>query len=457
MTVHQLKKKLTSLLGQDNVLASREDLLCYAYDATKRVHVPEIVVFPGSVQEVSGIFRIASQARTPVVPRGAGSGMTGGALALQGGIVLAMNRFDQILEIDEDNLVAVVQPAVITGRLQRVVQEKGLFYPPDPASLDFSTLGGNIAENSGGLRAVKYGVTKDYVLGLEVVLPSGEVIQTGSKCVKDVVGYNLTQLLVGSEGTLGVVTRAILKLLPLPEAKQTLSAVFPDIHGAGRTVSEIIRRKVIPATIEFLDKNALWCVEHYLQLGLPESAGAFLLIEVDGDPAILEKEIRQVQSICEANQALKIEVAQDEKDQERLWKARRSVSASMAHYGAFKKINEDVVVPRASIPEFIKNVQEISRRFDVPVINFGHAGDGNIHVNVLVMKPEDEPRCHEAVEEIFARTVELGGRISGEHGIGVSKRDYIAKNLEPGVLELMKAIKKSFDPHNILNPNKMFP
>lgn len=457
MTLNQLKQKLVSLLGKENVLDSREDLMCYAYDATKRVFAPEVVVFPGDVREVSAIFRIANELQCSVVPRGAGSGMTGGALPVLGGIVLATNRFDRILEIDEDNLVAVVQPGVIIGRLQRVVQEKGLFYPPDPASLEFSTLGGNIAENSGGMRAVKYGVTKDYVLGLEVVLPSGEVIQTGSKCVKDVVGYNLTQLFVGSEGTLGVVTRAILKLLPLPEATKTLSAVFSDIHRAGRTVSEIIRQKVIPATMEFLDKNALWCVEHYLKLGLPEAAGAFLLIEVDGDPEILEKHIRQVRNICAANQALRVEIAEDEKAREHLWKARRSVSASMAHYGAIKKINEDVVVPRGSIPEFIKDVESISEKFEVPVINFGHAGDGNIHVNVLVLKAEDEQRCLQAVKEIFTRTVELGGRISGEHGIGVSKRDYIDQNLEPEVLELMKQIKKSFDPKNILNPGKMFP
>lgn len=451
-----IRHRLLHLVGRERFLDSPEERAVYSYDASKAKYLPDAVLFPESVQEIAAILSIARQSGIRVIPRGAGSGITGGALPLQGGVILGLNGFDRILEIDEDNLVAVVQPGVVTSRLQEAVREKGLFYPPDPASMEFSTIGGNIAENSGGMKAVKYGVTKDYVLGLEVVLPSGEVINTGSKCVKDVVGYNLTQLFVGSEGTLGVITKAVLRLLPLPEARKTMSAVFADMQSAGRTVSRIIKDKVIPAAIEFLDAKALWCVEHYLKLGLPEGAGAFLLVEVDGDPDLLEKDILKVQHICEANQALTIEVAGTHDEQERLWRARRSASASMAHYGAYKKINEDIVVPRASIPDFIAKVQDIADRFECPIINFGHAGDGNIHMNVLVPGPEDLERGHQAVEAVFDVTVELGGRISGEHGIGLSKREYIGKNLSPEVQALMKRIKAAFDPGDILNPGKMF-
>ncbi len=451
-----IKKRFLHVLGRERFQDSPEERAVYSYDASRAQFLPDAVLFPESVQEIAAILKIAQEHRVRVIPRGAGSGITGGALPVHGGLILALNGFDQILEIDEDNLVAVVQPGVVTSRLQAAVREKGLFYPPDPASMEFSTIGGNIAENSGGMKAVKYGVTKDYVLGLEIVLPSGEIISTGSKCVKDVVGYNLTQLFVGSEGTLGVVTKALLRLLPLPEAQKTMTAVFSDMQAASRTVSQIIKDKIIPAAIEFLDAKALWCVEHYLQLGLPEGAGAFLLVEVDGDPDLLEKDIVKVRDICKANQALKIEIARTYGEQERLWRARRSASASMAHYGAYKKINEDIVVPRASIPDFIARVERIAERFACPIINFGHAGDGNIHMNVLVPEPEDLERGHQAVEAVFDLTVELGGRISGEHGIGLSKRDYIDKNLSPEVQALMKRIKVSFDPGNILNPGKMF-
>jgi glycolate oxidase len=452
----QFSRSCREVVGEDNFSTAREERITYAYDATRKKSLPDVVVFPQSVSQIAGVMRLANEHRVPVVPRGAGSGMTGGSIPVEGGVALVLNGFNRILDVDTDNLVAVVEPGVVTHDLHKTVEAQGLFYPPDPASMTFSTIGGNIAENAGGMRAVKYGVTKDYVLGLEVVLPNGEIVHTGSKCIKDVVGYNLTQLFVGSEGTLGVITQAILKLLPLPEAKATMTAVFPSIVAAGRTVSEVVRRKIIPTTMEFLDKHTIWSVEQYLDFGLPKGAEAFMLIELDGDQDLIDKNIRRVKEVCEDNGALEVNIAADAAEQEELWRARRSVSASLSHHKPIKKINEDIVIPRASIPEMIQAIEEISRESGVLVANFGHAGDGNIHVNVL---PQHEPldRAEWAVEAIFRKTVELGGRISGEHGIGTSKKDYMAINLEPSALDLMRSIKKAVDPNNILNPGKMLP
>ncbi|MFW6179784.1 MAG: FAD-binding oxidoreductase [Desulfohalobiaceae bacterium] len=452
----RIRKQLLDILGEEGFADSPEERIAYAYDATQKKSLPEAIIFPTTVEQISQVLELANQQHIPIVPRGAGSGMTGGSIPVQGGLALVLSGLNRILELDTKNLVAVVEPGVVTSELQHEAESYGLFYPPDPASMSFSTIGGNIAENSGGMRAVKYGVTKDYVLGLEVVLPNGQIVHTGSKCLKDVVGYNLTQLFVGSEGTLGVVSKAILKLLPLPEAKKTLTAVFPSILAAGRSVSEIVRRKIVPTTMEFLDKNAIWSVKQYLDLGLPEGAGAFMLIELDGDQEQIEKNILRVKEACESMGAMSVRIASDRSEQEELWKARRSVSASLAHHQAITKINEDIVVPRASLPEMIQAIEDISRQAGVLVVNFGHAGDGNIHVNVL---PKQEPldQAYWAVEAIFRKTVELGGRISGEHGIGTSKRDYLHMNLEPAVLQLMQSIKQAIDPNNILNPGKIFP
>jgi glycolate oxidase len=452
----QDRKQLLDILGKDGYADSQEERITYAYDATQKKALPEAVLFPATVKQISQVLELANKRRIPVVPRGAGSGMTGGSIPVQGGLVLVLSGFHRILELDTENLVAVVEPGVVTRELQQKAEEYGLFYPPDPASLGFSSIGGNIAENSGGMRAVKYGVTKDYVLGLEVVLPTGEIVHTGSKCIKDVVGYNLTQLFVGSEGTLGVITKAILRLLPLPEAKKTLTATFPSMLAASRSVTEIIRSKIIPTTMEFLDKNAVWSVRQHLDLDLPDGAQAFMLIELDGDQELIEKNTHRVKEACEARGAMSVSIATDQAEQEELWRARRSVSASLAHHQAITKINEDIVVPRARLPEMIEAIEEISRQAGVLVVSFGHAGDGNIHVNVL---PQQEPldQAYWAVEAIFRKTVELGGRISGEHGIGTSKRDYLEMNLEPGALNLMRSIKQAFDPNHILNPGKIFP
>jgi glycolate oxidase len=453
-----LKNEFRAVVGKENFSDVREELLCYAYDATREQYLPDGVIFPGSVDEVAAVLRLANTHRIPVVPRGAGSGFSGGALPVAGGLVMAMNRFNKILSIDTENLIAEIEPAVITARFQEAVEAMGLFYPPDPASLTFSTLGGNIAENAGGMRAVKYGVTRDYVRGLEVVLPSGEIVHTGSACAKDVVGYDLTTLFVGSEGTLGVVTKARLRLLPLPAAKQTLTAAFDAMSAAARTVSRIIGRGIIPTTLEFLDGASLKAVERYARVGLPATAEAFLLIEVDGDADAIEGPMKRVREVCEQNGALEIKLAKEKADQEELWRARRAVSPSLRSISQYK-LNEDIVVPRSQIPAIIDAIQAIAEKYTLPIVSFGHAGDGNIHVNVMAGPDgeKDLSKMKAAAVEIFDAAVKLGGRISGEHGIGITKQPYIGLNLDPPTLALSRLLKKTLDPNNILNPGKMFP
>jgi len=450
-------KRLKNLLAPEDILLSPEDRACYAFDATGRNRIPDAVVFPRNTEAVSEIMRIADGHRIPVVPRGAGSGLSGGSVPQSGGLVMGMNRFDRIIEIDTENLVAVVEPCVVTAELHKSVERLGLFYPPDPASMGHATIGGNIAENAGGMRAVKYGVTKEYVMGLEVVLPNGDIVHTGSKCVKDVVGYNLTPLFVGSEGTLGIVTRAILKLLPLPEAKMTLMATFPTLGDAARTVSAVIRNRIIPVTMEFLDRHAIGAVEAYLKRGLPTQAGALLLIEVDGEKDQLDRQIDRVKSVCEENNMMDVQIAREKAAQDELWKARRSVSASMVRLKP-RRINEDISVPRSRIPEMIAQTEIISEKHGVLIVNFGHAGDGNIHVNLLFGdRSGDDERVRGAVKDVFEAAIGLGGRISGEHGIGLAKRDYIGWNLDAPTLGMMRRVKRMFDPNNILNPGKIFP
>ncbi len=457
MVSRSIRNTLINIVGENNYLDSVEDRICYSYDATRKKSLPEAVIFPTTVSQVSEIMKLANRYKIPVVPRGAGSGMTGGAVPSEGGMVMVMNNFNRILEIDTDNLQAIVEPGVVTSSLHDTVEKAGLFYPPDPASMKHASIGGNIAENSGGMRAVKYGVTKDYVMGLEVVIPTGEIIHTGSKCVKDVVGYNLTQLFVGSEGTLGIVTKAILKLLPLPEAKKTLTATFSSMELAAKTVSGIIKKRIIPTTMEFLDKHSICAVEDFLHIGLPTNAGALLLIEVDGDADLIGKDIERIRAVCQSNQALEIKTAADEKELNELWKARRSVSPSLLKI-RHVKINEDIVVPRSKIPDIIQKIEKIADKHHLVIVNFGHAGDGNVHVNVLSSNDNDElTRASHAVDDIFNAVIELDGRISGEHGIGITKRDYIELCIDKPTLSLMRQIKKLLDPNNILNPGKIFP
>ncbi len=454
--IRMLKNELIGIFGLDGFSDAREDLLTYAYDATSTPYLPDAVVIPKTVQQVSRLMGFANEHRVPVIPRGAGSGYTGGALACCGGIVLAMDRFDRILEIDPGNMVAVVEPGVVTARLHEAVEKKGLFYPPDPASMNFSTIGGNIAENAGGMRAVKYGVTRDYVMGLEVVMPSGQLVKTGSTCIKDVVGYDLTNLFVGSEGTLGIITRAILKLVPLPEARRTMTAAFPSLDQAAQAVPAIIRSRVVPATLEFMDKHCIRAVDQYLKVGLPQGAEAFLLIEVDGFASELPRAMDTLKSICLDNGAMDIRVASDEKERARLWKIRRSISAATSRY-PIRGDGEDIVVPRTRIPDIIGKMDAICDRYGLYAINFGHAGDGNLHVSLVEKNgPVSAGMVDAASYEILKETVGMEGRIAAEHGIGVVKKDKIGLNIDPPTLDLMRSVKRTFDPNNILNPGKIF-
>ena len=450
--------KLKEIVGADNVAIEKQDLLCYGYDATQMEFLPDAVVHPANAEEVSQILRLANGEKVPVFPRGAGSGFSGGALPKGGGIVVVTTRMNRILRIDTDNLVAEVEPGVVTEQFQIAVEKLGLFYPPDPASLKFSTLGGNVAECAGGPRAVKYGVTKDFVMGLEVVLPTGDIIRTGGETYKGVVGYDLTKLLCGSEGTLGIMTKIIFKLLPYPDAKKTMLAIFDSIDGAATAVSTIIKGKIIPTTLEFMDHATLQCVDRRFSMGLPAEGRAVLIIEVDGDRDLIEKQSQQIHELIKPLGLVQFRVAGDAAEAEQLWRIRRLVSPSLRDVNP-DKYNEDIVVPRSRVPDAIRRIEKIAGKYDIPIANFGHAGDGNLHVNVMIDKsiPGMEDKAHEAIREVFQTALDLGGTMSGEHGVGLSKAPYIPLELSPTQIATMKAIKKALDPHNILNPGKMFP
>lgn len=450
---NNIKKEIINIVSEENYLDSKTDTACYAYDASRIKFMPEAVVFPSSAREISQIMTLATKHLFPVYPRGAGSGLTGGSVPSSGGLVISMEKFNRILKIDAENLYADVEPAVINSVLQKAVEEKGLFYPPDPASMNYSSIGGNIAENAGGMRAFKYGVTKNYVMGLEVVMPDGRIIDTGSSCVKDVVGYDLTSLFVGSEGTLGIITKATLKLLPFPKAKKTLTATFLSLNDAARAVSRIVSAKVVPSTLEFMDRQTLIAVGKKINFPLDDKENALLLIELDGEEDAIDIKSKRIKKICKENGVLKISIAKDRKEQEKLWQVRRNASPSLQGIARYRQ-NEDVVVPRSKIPEAVERMQEISQRLGIKIINFGHAGDGNIHVNIL---SDDKDKVEKGIEEVFSLAIELDGRISGEHGIGLSKKEHIAKNLKGTSMDIMKELKKVFDPDNILNPDKIFP
>ena len=451
--------RLAGILGKDYFTTRTEELVLYGSDGTNQPQYrPSAVARPKSDREIQNLVRACREHREPVIPRGAGSGLTGGALPVQGGVVVVTTRMNSILEIDEDNLVAVVEPGVVTSEFQAVAASKGLFYPPDPASREFSTLGGNVAENAGGTRAIKYGVTRDYVLGLEAVLGTGELIKTGVRTAKGVVGYDLTRLLVGSEGTLGVITKMILRLLPAPEAKETIIAYFRDLEQAGQTVAALTKTRIIPATLEFMDQGSINCAEDYLKIGLDRTAGGLLLIETEGPASQARDEAEAVVKVCRDNGAREVRHARSQAEAEEMWAARRAISPAL-YRAASGKANEDIVVPRSRIPEMIQRLDQISQKHGLQIISFGHAGDGNIHVNVMYDRESEKEshRAEKAVREIFAATLELGGTLSGEHGIGTTKKPFIEMEIEPAGLELMKRIKTAFDPDGIMNPGKIFP
>jgi glycolate dehydrogenase FAD-linked subunit len=450
---------LVECVGVDHVRCDDSSLAAYAADALGQGSRPDVVVTPGRTTEIAAIARLCNEHRVPLVVRGAGTGYTGGAVPTRGGVVLSMERLNRILDVDEVNLLAVVQPHVITGELQRAVERVGLFYPPDPASLESSSIGGNVAECAGGPRAFKYGTTKRYVLALEAVLPTGEVVRTGSKAVKNVVGYDLTQLLVGSEGTLAIITEITLRLVPKPPARATVSASFGSIQQAVDAVTALIHRRVVPACIELVDADSIRAVEaHVNRRVVASGATAQLIVECDGAAAAVEEEIAHVVDACRDSGTLEVRRARSDAERDEVWSVRRQLSLALRATGLLK-INHDVVVPRGRIAALFDVIAQLKMKHRLQVASFGHAGDGNIHVNLMIDRA-DEParaRAKQAERELFEQVVALDGSISGEHGIGFAKAPYLSIELSADVIALMQRVKSAFDPNGILNPGKIFP
>ncbi len=452
-------KELTQIVGPQHVLTSPEDLVAYSYDGTFVEHRPDVVVSPASTDEVSRVMQVAHREGIPVVPRGMGSGLAAASVPFSGGLALSTTRMNKILAIDLANMTAHVEAGVVTADLQAEVEAIGLFYPPDPSSIKHSTIGGNVACNAGGPRCLKYGVTGDYVMGLTVVLADGQVLQTGGKAIKNVTGYNLTRLFVGSEGTLGVVTEVLLKLIPRPKYVRTAMATYPVLDDASKTVNSILLAGVLPATMELMDDTTINTIEEYLHLGLPTEAAAILIIEADGgDEETVTREMETITRMCDESGASEVRVARTEAERDDLWRGRRSVSPSLARRRP-NKLGEDISVPRAAIPEAIRRIKAISQKYGLPIVVFGHAGDGNLHPNILFDQRDqgEWERVQKASREIFGVAIELGGALSGEHGVGVLKLPYLEIAMGPVEIELMRGIKKAFDPKGILNPGKKFP
>ena len=451
----RVKRALKEAIGEHKVLDDEMDRMLYSYDATRLSFSPDVVVIPESEEDVKKVVKICYEEGVPITPRGAGSGYTGGAIPIKGGVLISFEKMDKILWIDEDNAVAKVQPGVITYRLQQAVEKRGLFYPPDPASYKFCTMGGNVAENAGGPRCVKYGVTREYIMELDTVIYTGETIHTGRITLKDVAGYDLTRLLIGSEGTLGIFTGITVKLIPKPKAKKTVKAVYMDLESVGKTVKDIFKAGISPSALEFMDKLAINAVEDFGHFGLDRDAEVILLIEVDGHPKALEDEIVEVAKICEMNGA-KVEVAKTDREAEKLWEARRSLSPAVAKLGR-TKINEDIVFPRSYLPEALPKLREIGRKYNLKMVNFGHIGDGNVHANFMIngLDPDEVARAEKAVEEVFDLALSYRGSITGEHGVGITKAEFMRKQFSPQEMELMKKIKRVWDPENLINPGKM--
>ncbi len=457
-----LVETLRRIVGDDNVLTDPHDMEPYAHDETVGLRAdPEVVVKVASAEQVAEVFKLAQREHVPVTPRGAGYGLSGGAVPVCGGIVLSTEKMNRILEIDRENLMVTVEPGVITNDIHLAVEAEGLFYPPDPASLESCTIGGNVAEGAGGPRAVKYGVTQDYVCGLEAVLPSGQIITCGGKLVKNVTGYNLIQLLVGSEGTLAVVTKIILRLLPLPKLRVDLLVPFSDFQSAADTVSDIIAHCIVPTAIEFMERDIVLASERYLGKEVPfHDAAAHLLIQLDGNhQEAIDANYNQVADLCLENGALDVLVALKPRERDRLWEARRAIVDAL---NAESPVNhmEDVVVPRSELPALLEGIRRIAERCEVRIVSFGHAGDGNVHVNVLKDDITDERWEHivpRVVIEMYKLTLALGGTITGEHGVGATRRQYLPLALGQAQVEIMQQIREVFDPHRILNPAKIFP
>ena len=450
--------RLGKIVGAENVLTSKEDLLAYSYDGTAAMQqMPGGVVLALNTEHVVGVLKLANETNTPVVTRGSGTGLSGGSLPCPDCIVLCLVKMSRILELDRANLTMLVEPGVLTLTIADAAAGAGLFYPPDPGSMKISTIGGNVAENSGGLRGLKYGITRNYVMGLEVVLPDGEVCWTGNKCVKDVAGYSLRDLFIGSEGTLGVITKVLLRLIPKPAAKKTMVATFAQMDHAAQTVSDIIAAQIIPCTLEFLDRTTIRCVEDFAKVGLPLDCEALLLMETDGHPAAVAEEAAKMEELARKNGAREVRVAKDETEATKLAAARRSAFSALARLSP-TTILEDATVPRSELAKMIRFVAAVAKKYNLRVGTFGHMGDGNLHPTFLTdeRNKEEMHRVEEAFKEIFDEAIRLGGTITGEHGVGLAKKDFLPKFAGNAQMRVMRELRRALDPKGILNPGKMF-
>ncbi len=449
---------LQEIFPPDRLLTAREDILPYSFDGTATFYEePVAVVFAKTAEEIARLMQLAHTQNVPIVTRGSGTGLSGGSLPVKNCVVLCTVKMDRIIELDAANLTLMAEPGVTTIQIAEAATAAGLFYPPDPGSMKISTIGGNVAENSGGLRGLKYGVTRDYVMGLEVVLPSGEIAWFGSKCVKDVAGYSMKDVFVGSEGTLGVITKVLLKLLPQPAAKKTLLALFDSMDGAARTVSAIIAAKIIPCTLEFLDQMTLRCVEDYVKIGLPTDVAAVLLIESDGHPAAVADEAEAIERIAKENGARSVQVAQTADEAARLASARRAAFSALARV-APTTILEDATVPRSELARMVEFCRQVAEKYKLKMGIFGHMGDGNLHPTFLTNEKDTEEmhRVEAAMLEIFEYAISIGGTITGEHGVGLAKKTFLPQQFNKASLDALRALKKTLDPANLLNPGKIF-
>jgi glycolate oxidase len=451
-------EQIKQIVKQGNVLTTEADRASYSFDASFGTYLPDVVIQTKSVEELAALVKLANREKIPVYPRGQATSLSGGPLPVRGGMVFDLSVMNDVLTIEEEDLVAIVSPGVLTADIHRAAERKGLMYPPDPSSSHVSTIGGNLAENSGGPRGLKYGVTKDYVIGLEVITPEGEIIRTGGKTVKNVTGYDLTKLIVGSEGTLGIITKAILRLLPRPQAAETAMIIFNNLVDAGSAISKILSSGILPAKMELMDRASIVAVENYKPSNLPIDAEAIILVELDGHRVAVKDEISQVASLCEAVGAREVRIPKTPAEEADIWSARKLVSPAIVRIKP-TKISEDATVPRSRIPDMCARLQEIQKKYNLHLVVFGHAGDGNLHPNIIADKNDKEEmkRVEQAVAEIFQAAVELGGTLSGEHGIGTMKAPFMEMELGAVGLDMMKRIKQVWDPNNIMNPGKIFP
>ncbi len=450
--------KLRDIVGKEHLLTAREDLIPYSFDGTAALkQMPGCVVFPKSTEQVSAILKLGNQTKTPIVTRGSGTGLSGGSLPTTDCIVLCLVKMDKIIELDRANLTMLVEAGTTTLTISDAATAAGLFYPPDPGSMKISTIGGNVAENSGGLRGLKYGITRNYVMGLEIVLPDGEVCFTGNKCVKDVAGYSLRDLFIGSEGTLGVITKVLLRLIPKPQTKKTMVATYAAMDQAAQTVSDIIAAQIIPCTLEFLDRTTIHCVEDYAKVGLPLDCEALLLMETDGHPAAVAEEAAKMEELARKNGAREVRVAADDAEGAKLATARRNAFSALARV-APTTILEDATVPRSELAKMIRFVANVAEKYKLKIGTFGHMGDGNLHPTFLTdeRNKDEMHRVEEAFKEIFDEAIRLGGTITGEHGVGVAKKNILPKFAGDAQLRVMRELRRALDPNGILNPGKMF-